>query len=42
MLGLVLAILFMIAVGPLSILYGADSRITRERDRGWWPATPRR
>jgi hypothetical protein len=42
MLGVLLVIAFVILVGPVSILYGADSRITRDRDRGWWPATPRR
>jgi hypothetical protein len=42
MLGVVLVIGFLVLVGPLSILYGADSRITRDRDRGSWPAAPRR
>jgi hypothetical protein len=39
--GVALAIVFVILVGPLSIFYGVDSRITRD-PRGWWPATPRR
>lgn len=42
MLGVVLAIGFVILIGPLAVFYGVDSRITRDRDRGWWPATPRR
>ena len=41
MLGVALAIVFVILVGPLSIFYGVDSRITRDHDRGWWPAAPR-
>jgi hypothetical protein len=42
MLGAALVIGFLILVGPLSLLYGADSRVTRDHDRGWWPATPRK
>jgi hypothetical protein len=33
---------FLILLGPLALLFGADSRISDERDlRTWWPGTPR-
>ncbi len=31
---------FLILIGPLSLLVGADSRV--DDPRGWWPAVPRR
>ena len=40
--GLVLVIAFLLAIGPLALLHGADSRIRDERDRrGWWPGARR-
>jgi nitrogen fixation-related uncharacterized protein len=33
--GLVLVMVFLLAIGPLALLYGVDSR--RWDDRGWWP-----
>jgi hypothetical protein len=28
---------FMLLIGPLAVLYGADSRVPDNRDRrGWW------
>jgi len=30
-------IVFVLAVGPLALLYGVDSR--RSDERGWWPGT---
>jgi hypothetical protein len=36
--GVALFVLFLVLIGPVSILYGADSRITDVRDRrSWWP-----
>jgi hypothetical protein len=33
---------FVLIIGPLAVLYGADSRPTDTRDRrGWWPGAPR-
>jgi hypothetical protein len=38
----VIALLFIVLIGPLALLYGADSRVYREDDRrGWWPGAPR-
>jgi hypothetical protein len=34
------ALAFLILIGPLSLLMGADSRV--DDPRGWWPAVPRR
>lgn len=31
---------FLVLVGPLALLCGADSRV--DDPRGWWPAVPRR
>jgi hypothetical protein len=33
--GLVIVIAFLLAIGPLALLYGVDSR--RPDERGWWP-----
>jgi len=33
-------IVFVLAVGPLALLYGVDSR--RWDARGWWPGTQRK
>jgi hypothetical protein len=33
--GVVLVIAFLLAIGPLALLYGVDSR--RWDERGWWP-----
>jgi hypothetical protein len=41
--GLLLVIAFLIAIGPLALVYGADSRPRDPRDRRpWWPGTPHR
>jgi hypothetical protein len=37
--GLVLVIVFVLAIGPLALLYGVDSR--RWDERGWWPGQRR-
>jgi hypothetical protein len=30
---------FLLLIGPLAVLYGADSRVVDTRDRRrWWPA----
>jgi hypothetical protein len=40
--GFVLVLVFLLAVGPLALLYGADSRVVDDRDRrGWWPGSRR-
>ncbi len=41
--GMELVVLILIVlVGPLAVLFGADSRPVEDRERrGWWPATPR-
>jgi hypothetical protein len=39
--GILLVILMIVVVGPLARVYGADSRDTSSRPRGWWPASPR-
>ena len=39
--GILLVILMIIVVGPLALVYGADSRDTSRRSRNWWPAAPR-
>jgi len=39
--GILLVILMLIVVGPLALVYGADSRDTSRRSRSWWPAAPR-
>jgi hypothetical protein len=33
--GVVIVIAFLLAIGPLALLYGVDSR--RSDERGWWP-----
>jgi len=33
--GLVFVIALLVAIGPLALLYGVDSR--RWDERGWWP-----
>jgi hypothetical protein len=31
-------LLFLVLIGPVGLLYGADSRVVDVRDRrGWWP-----
>jgi hypothetical protein len=37
--GLVIVIAFLLAIGPLALLYGVDSR--RSDERGWWPGARR-
>jgi hypothetical protein len=39
--GLLFVIIMIVVVGPLAVLYGADSRPTSDRSREWWPAAPR-
>jgi len=39
--GILLVIFMLIVVGPLALVYGADSRDTSRRSRNWWPAAPR-
>jgi hypothetical protein len=39
--GLALFIIMIVVVGPLAVMYGADSRPTTGRSRAWWPAAPR-
>jgi hypothetical protein len=39
--GILLVILMIIVVGPLALVYGADSRDASSRSRSWWPAAPR-
>jgi hypothetical protein len=35
-------LVFVLLIGPLAVLYGADSRPRDPRDRrGWWPGAPR-
>jgi hypothetical protein len=38
--GALLIMVFVLAVGPLALLYGVDSR--RSDERGWWPGTQRK
>jgi hypothetical protein len=40
--GAILIISFIVLVGPLAVLFGADSRVWDDKDqRGWWPARSR-
>jgi hypothetical protein len=39
--GILLVIVMIVVVGPLALVFGADSRDTSSRPRGWWPASPR-
>jgi hypothetical protein len=39
--GILLVILMIAVVGPLALVYGADSRDATSRPRSWWPAEPR-
>jgi hypothetical protein len=40
--GWILVIAFLLAIGPLALLYGTDSRPWDDRDRrGWWPGERR-
>lgn len=39
--GEILVLTFLVLIGPLSLLYGVDSRVYEERPRPWWPGTPR-
>jgi hypothetical protein len=34
--GVLIVIAFLLAIGPLALIYGVDSRSWDER--GWWPA----
>ena len=38
--GAFFVMVFVLVVGPLALLYGADSR--RWDERGWWPGAQRR
>ncbi len=35
--GAILILSFILLIGPLSVLYGVDSRVYEERPRAWWP-----
>jgi hypothetical protein len=35
--GMLMVILFLVLVGPLALIYGADSRDRFDRPRAWWP-----
>lgn len=36
-------LLLLVLIGPLAVLFGADSRIVEDRERrGWWPGAPRK
>jgi hypothetical protein len=37
--GVVIVIAFVLAIGPLALRYGVDSR--RWDERGWWPGAGR-
>jgi hypothetical protein len=39
--GLIVILILLVAVGPLAVRYGADSRPTGEQQQAWWPGTPR-
>jgi hypothetical protein len=40
--GLLIVTAFLLAIGPLALLYGVDSRNWDDRDRrGWWPGERR-
>jgi nitrogen fixation-related uncharacterized protein len=40
--GVALVIAFLVAIGPLALLYGVDSRRYDDPDRrGWWPGDRR-
>ena len=39
--GILLVIVMIVLVGPLALVYGADSRDTESRPRSWWPAARR-
>lgn len=40
--GVALVIVFLVAIGPLALLYGVDSRVLDDRDRrSWWPGDRR-
>jgi hypothetical protein len=41
MTGFVILLAFILLVGPLAVLFGADSRPVERDDRGWWPGSPR-
>lgn len=41
MTGLVVVLVILFLIGPLAVLYGADSRPTERDSRGWWPGRPR-
>jgi hypothetical protein len=40
--GAILVLVFILLVGPLSLLYGVDSRVHEDRPRGWWPGALRK
>ncbi|MGB2953062.1 MAG: hypothetical protein WBB74_06690 [Gaiellaceae bacterium] len=38
--GIALAVVFLVVIGPVALLYGADSHARDPRDRRpWWPGT---
>jgi hypothetical protein len=40
--GSIIVIAFVLAIGPLALVYGADSRSWDDRDRrSWWPGERR-
>jgi hypothetical protein len=41
MTGFIVVLAFVLLVGPLAVLYGADSRPTERDPRGWWPGSRR-
>jgi hypothetical protein len=40
--GAILILAFVLLIGPLALLYGADSRPVERDGHGWWPGAPRR
>jgi hypothetical protein len=40
--GIIVIVILLVVVGPLSLLYGVDSRPVSERQQAWWPGAPRR
>jgi hypothetical protein len=40
--GIIVIVILLVVVGPLSLLYGVDSRPVGERQQAWWPGAPRR
>ncbi len=42
MTGVILIAAFVLLIGPLAVLYGADSRSGIRDERRWWPGAPRK